>query len=159
MSCGKQSGRRESPGRVLPPPLLGHGVKAPAAEGIAPGDAPSGQQKAFQAPMGLDGLDGVLAAGRGKAAVAAKAGTDEPLVGPDGGAQSPAGRFLQRVHSLASGCSGSLLRAGGTVAGGFAPGCFALSGNPAWANSFATTLDTCQLFSFGVRPRATNTRS
>ena len=159
MSCGKQPGRRKFPGRVLPTALFGHGVKAPAAEGVAPGNAPGPQQNALQAPMGLDGLDGVPAAGGGKAAIAAKGRAQPPLVPADGRNEGGAGRLLQRVHSGLCAASGCFLRAGGTVAGGFAPGCFALSGNPACANSFATTLDTCQLLSFGVRPRATKTRS
>ena len=45
------------------------------------------------------------------------------------------------------------------VAGGGASGRFALSGSPAWANSFATMALSCQLFSRGVMPRATKTRS
>ena len=42
---------------------------------------------------------------------------------------------------------------------GGASGRLALSGRPACANSFATTLLSCQLFSLGVMPRATKIRS
>ena len=63
------------------------------------------------------------------------------------------------ILTLISAFSAFALRAGGTVAGGGASGRLALSGRQACANSFATTLLSCQLFSRGVMPRATNTRS
>ena len=75
-------------------------------------------------------------------------GLDELLVEPD----EPAEGFLKDAHA-------SGFRTGGRVAGGFAPGCFALSGRPAWAKSFATMALSCQLLSRGSMPRATKTRS
>ena len=63
------------------------------------------------------------------------------------------------ILTLISAFSAFALRAGGTVAGGGASGRLALSGRPACANSFATTLLSCQLFSLGVMPRATKIRS
>ena len=63
------------------------------------------------------------------------------------------------ILTLISAFSAFALRAGGTVAGGGASGRLALSGRPACANSFATTLLSCQLFSRGVIPRATKIRS
>ena len=146
--CGKQGRCRQSPGRILPAAFLRHRVIAPAPQRIAPGDAPCGQQKPFDAAMGADSLDAVLAATGREAAVAAKARTDEPLIK----ANHPAQCLLRPTHFSAE-------RAGGRVAGGFAPGCLALSGRPACANSLATTVLSCQLLSRGVMPRATKTRS
>src|SRR5699024_3576417 len=136
---------------------------APAAQGVAAGDPPGGQQQALEAAVGLDGLDGVFAAGGGKAAVAPKARADEPLVQPDGDAQRVPAEFLQPVHGAPACPSGgagraSSLRRGGRLAGGGAPGARALSGSPAWRNSRATARDTCQLFSPGVAARATKIR-
>ena len=155
--CGKQLCGLQPAGRVLPAARLRHRVKAPFAEGIAPGDAPCPQQDALYAPMGHDGLHGVVAAAGRKTAAAADPWAESVLVGPDGHAQRAAADVLQAVH--ASGFSACALRAGGTVAGGGASGRLALSGRPACANSFATTLLSCQLFSRGVIPRATKIRS
>ena len=148
VSCGKQGRRRQVPGRIFPAALLRHGIVAPAAQRIAPGDPPSGQQQPLEAAVGADGLDAVLAARGGKAAVSAQTRADKPLVKPD----QPAQGLLKDAHA-------SGLRAGGRVAGGFAPGCFALSGSPACAKSLATMALSCQLLSRGVMPRATKTRS
>ena len=136
------------PGRIFPAALFRYGVVAPAAQRIAPGDAPCRQQQSFDAAVGADGLDAVLAAGGRKAAVPPQPRADELLVEPD----EPAEGFLKDAHA-------SGFRTGGRVAGGFAPGCFALSGRPAWAKSFATMALSCQLLSRGVMPRATKTRS
>ena len=77
------------------------------------------------------------------------------LIKPDGHAQRVPGE-LRKAHSFAFAAA---LRAGGTVAGAFAPGCFALSGRPACAKSLATTSLSCQLLRCGVMPRATKIRS
>jgi len=71
------------PGRIFPAALFRHGVVAPAAQRIAPGDAPCRQQQPFDAAVGADGLDAVLAAGGRKAAVPPQPRADELLVEPD----------------------------------------------------------------------------
>ena len=152
--CGLQAA-----GRVLPAARLRHRVVAPFAEGIAPGDAPCPQQDAFDAPMGHDGLHGVVAAAGRKTAAAADPRAQGVLIHPDQPAQRLPAGVLQPCHAVGSAFSAFALRAGGTVAGGGASGRLALSGRPACANSFATTLLSCQLFSRGVMPRATKTRS
>ena len=108
------------PDRIFPAALFRHWVIAPAAQRIAPGDAPRRQQQSFDAAVGADGLDAVLAAGGRKAAVPPQPRADELLVEPD----EPTEGFLKDAHA-------SGFRTGGRVAGGFAPGCFALSGRPA----------------------------
>ena len=45
------------PGRIFPAALFRHRVVAPAAQRIAPGDAPRRQQQPFDAAVGADGLD------------------------------------------------------------------------------------------------------
>ena len=160
MPCGKQPCRLESTRFIAPLSRFRHRVKAPFAKGVAPCDAPCPQQDAFYAPMGHDGLHGVVAACRRKTAAAADPRAQRVLIHPDERTQRPAAGFLQPVHALGtSGFSAFAFRAGGTVAGGGASGLLALSGNPACANSFATMALSCQLFSLGVMPRATNTRS
>ena len=144
---------RELSLRAHPPALWRHRVKAPPAKRVAPGDAPGGEQQPFDAAMGLDGFYAILAAGGGKAAVAAQPWADKALVEPDGRTERVPADAGDGIHCFAA------RSAGGTVAGGFAPGCFALSGRPAWAKSLATTSLSCQLFRRGVMPRATNTRS
>ena len=57
------------PGRIFPAALFRYGVVAPAAQRIAPGDAPRRQQQPFDAAVGADGLDAVLAAGGRKAGI------------------------------------------------------------------------------------------
>ena len=159
MPLFKEPGRLQVPGRALPPPRGRHRVVAPFAQGVAPGDAPGSQQDALDAAVGQDGLHGVVAAAGGEPAAAADPWAEGMLIGPDGQAQGPAASCLQTVHAFAFSSAAGFLRAGGRVAGGGASGCFALSGRPAWANSFATMLLSCQLLSRGVMPRATNTRS
>ena len=156
MPCVKQLCRVEDLFRVRPCSLFRYGVKAPFPEGVAPRNAPCPQQNALDAPVGHDGLHGVVAAAGGKTAAAADPWAEGVLVHPDGYAQRSAAQPLQAVHAFGS---GFVFRAGGTAAGGGASGRFALSGSPACANSFATMLLSCQLFSRGVMPRATNTRS
>src|SRR5699024_10515731 len=136
----------------------GHGVVAPAAEGVAAGDPPGGQKQALDAAMGLDGLDGVFAAGGGKAAVAAKGRTEKPLIEPDEQAEGVPAGLLQPVHGAAPSPAGASFLRGGRLAGGGAPGARALSGRPAALNSRATARDTCQLFRPGVAARATKIR-
>ena len=93
---------RELPLRADPSSLRGDGVIPPAAQRIAPGDAGRAQQQPFQAAMGLDGLQRVLAARRRKAAAAPKAGADEALVKSDGRAERvPAS--LRKAHSCGAG--------------------------------------------------------
>lgn len=145
--------RGQSPLRAYPAAFGRHRVKAPPAKRVAPGDAPGGEQQALDAAMGLDGFYAILAAGGGKAAVAAQPRTDKALVEPDGRTERVPADTGDGIHCFAA------RSAGGTVAGGFAPGCFALSGRPAWAKSLATTSLSCQLFRRGVMPRATNTKS
>ena len=156
MPLFKEPGRLQVPGRALPPPRGRHRVVAPFAQGVAPADAPGPQQDTLQAAVGHNGLDGIVAAAGGKPAAAADPGAEGVLIEADGYAQGPAAGLLKRAHGLGAGGS---FRAGGTVAGALAWGPLALSGSPAWANSLATTLLTCQLLSLGVMARATNTRS
>ena len=153
---GKQLCRLQPALIAAPPSLFRHRIIAPLAEGVAPRDAPGPQQDAFDAPMGQDGLHGVVAAAGRKPAAAADPRAEGVLIHPDQRAQGLAAGKLNAVHAFGSGFA---LRAGGTVAGGGASGRFALSGSPAWANSFATMALSCQLFSRGVMPRATKTRS
>ena len=81
--CGKQLCGLQAAGRVLPAARLRHRVVAPFAEGIAPGDAPCSQQDAFDAPMGHDGLHGVVAAAGRKTAAAADPRAQGVLIHPD----------------------------------------------------------------------------
>ena len=98
------------PGRIFPAALFRYGVVAPAAQRIAPGDAPRRQQQPFDAAVGADGLDAVLAAGGRKAAVPPQPRADELLVEPD----EPAEGFLKDAHA-------SGFRTGGRVAGALRP--------------------------------------
>ena len=50
VSGGKQSRGREMPGRIFPAALFRYGVVAPAAQRIAPGDAPRRQQQPLTQP-------------------------------------------------------------------------------------------------------------
>ena len=68
-------------------------------------------------------------------------------------------RILALTGGDADAASAAIMRLDKSMAGGGASGRFALSGSPAWANSFATMALSCQLFSRGVMPRATKTRS
>ena len=134
-------------GGALPAAGRRHGVVAPLAQGITPGNAPCAQQNAFYTAVGQDGLHGVVAAAGRKPAAAANPWAEGVLVDADGHAQRPAAEHFAAGVTRGTPAFAFALRAGGTVAGGFASGRLALSGRPAWANSFATTLLSCQLFS------------
>ena len=154
---GKQFCRRKFPAGVHPAAFFRHGVKAPSPQRIAPDEPGDRQQQTLDTAMYFNGLQSVVAARRAEPAVPAQCRADEPLIEADGRAERAAAAVAEVFESAH--WAGFCFRAGGTVAGGGASGRFALSGRPACANSFATTLLSCQLFRCGVMPRATKMRS
>ena len=110
---------------IDPAPFFRHRIKAEFAERIAAQNAPQRQKQALDDTVGLQCLNGVIAAGRDKPAMPGRMGADVLLVKADQ-------RHQQAGHDAA----------GGTGA--------ALSGRPALANSLPSVLLSCVLFKRGV---------
>lgn len=110
---------------IDPASLFRHGVKAEFAKRVAAQNAPQRQKQAFDDTVGLQCLNGIIAAGRDKPAMPGRMGADVLLVKADQRHQQPG-------HDAA----------GGTGA--------ALSGRPALANSLPSVLLSCVLFKRGV---------
>ena len=110
---------------IDPAAFFRHGVKAEFAERVAAQNAPQRQKQALEHAVGLQRLNGVVAAGRDKPAMPGRMGADVLLIKADQRHQQPG-------HGAA----------GGTGA--------ALSGRPALANSLPSVLLSCVLFKRGV---------
>ena len=110
---------------IDPASFFRHGVKAEFAERVAAQNAPQRQKQALDDAVGLQRLNGVVAAGRDKPAMPGRMRADVLLVKADQRHQQPG-------HGAA----------GGTGA--------ALSGRPALANSLPSVLLSCVLFKRGV---------
>ena len=110
---------------IDPSSFFRHGVKAEFAKRVAAQNAPQRQKQALDDTVGLQCLNGIVAAGRDKPAMPGRMGADVLLVKADQRHQQPG-------HDAA----------GGTGA--------ALSGRPALANSLPSVLLSCVLFKRGV---------
>ena len=110
---------------IDPASFFRYGVKAEFAERVAAQNAPQRQKQALDDTVGLQCLNGVVAAGRDKPAMPGCMRADVLLVKADQRHQQPG-------HGAA----------GGTGA--------ALSGRPALANSLPSVLLSCVLFKRGV---------
>ena len=110
---------------IDPASFFRYGVKAEFAERVAAQNAPQRQKQALDQTVGLQCLNGVVAAGRDKPAMPGRMCADVLLVKADQRHQQPG-------HGAA----------GGTGA--------ALSGRPALANSLPSVLLSCVLFKRGV---------
>lgn len=110
---------------IDPASFFRHGVKAEFAKRVAAQNAPQRQKQTLEHPVGLQCLNGVVAAGRDKPAMPGRMRADVLLVKADQRHQQPG-------HGAA----------GGTGA--------ALSGRPALANSLPSVLLSCVLFKRGV---------
>ena len=110
---------------IDPASFFRHGVKAEFAERVAAQNAPQRQKQALEHTVGLQCLNGVVAAGRDKPAMPGRMRADVLLVKAD-----------QRHQQPGHGATG------GTGA--------ALSGRPALANSLPSVLLSCVLFKRGV---------